>query len=233
MTGPRVPTDEPATFAALSAPWQAAFGEAWAAYQSGSLPIGAAITDEAGVVVARGRNRLAEPRSVNGVIAGHDLAHAEINALLQLPFVARPRIHAFTLYTTVEPCPQCLGALVMSSLRGLQFAAPDPWAGCSSLLATHPYMRGKNVRLERPAKPLPQVCATLLLTALCEDGHTMNASSPFAACVEAAVPFAVTAARRLHKARTLQRLRAGAAGAADAWQGLLQAVQSAEPTAYM
>src|SRR5882724_10875566 len=44
----------------LSLPWQAAIGEAWAAYQTGSLPHGAVITDADGHIVAHGRNRINE-----------------------------------------------------------------------------------------------------------------------------------------------------------------------------
>ncbi|GHF76788.1 hypothetical protein [Deinococcus ficus] len=70
----------------LSAGWQAALEEAWAAYGAGSYAIGACIVDARGQVLARGRNRLNEPRAAHGgVIGGHDLAHAEINALLNLP----------------------------------------------------------------------------------------------------------------------------------------------------
>ena len=42
----------------LSQPWRACLEEAWTAYRAGSVPIGAAITDGAGRVVARGRNRI-------------------------------------------------------------------------------------------------------------------------------------------------------------------------------
>ena len=62
--------------------WLTAMQEAWDGYLYGSYPIGACIVDSEGKVVGRGRNRLGEPRRAHaGVIGGHDLAHAEINAL--------------------------------------------------------------------------------------------------------------------------------------------------------
>ena len=121
----------------LSAPWRAALEEAWTAYCEGSYAIGACIADENGKVLARGRNRLAEPRRVQGTghtgfVAGHDLAHAEINALLDLQVKLYPECYGWTVYTTVEPCPQCAGAVAMSSVRGLSYAAPGPERPTSS-----------------------------------------------------------------------------------------------------
>ncbi|WP_043816775.1 hypothetical protein [Deinococcus maricopensis] len=44
----------------------------------------ASIADAGGHVIAHDRNRLHEPRRVNGVISGYDLKRAEVNALLAL-----------------------------------------------------------------------------------------------------------------------------------------------------
>ena len=66
----------------LPDPWQEAFGEAWTAVKAGSLPIGAIVTGN-GAVVAHGRNstKAVDPESP---VSGNKLAHAELNALLQL-----------------------------------------------------------------------------------------------------------------------------------------------------
>ncbi|WP_456272240.1 hypothetical protein [Bacillus sp. AK031] len=42
----------------LSKPWQDCFEQAWKPYCRGSFPIGAAITDENGIVISTGRNKL-------------------------------------------------------------------------------------------------------------------------------------------------------------------------------
>lgn len=68
----------------LSEPWQACVGEAWAAYCAGSIPIGAAVADATGRVIARGRNCIYESHAEGYALYGNPIAHAEMNALLGL-----------------------------------------------------------------------------------------------------------------------------------------------------
>src|SRR5258708_25047415 len=95
-------------------PWRVCFDEAWSAYCAGSLPIGAAVVDADGRVVGRGRNRMFEDGAgASGLdLVGHRLAHAEMNALLRLdhPHVD---VRSCVLYTTLEPCALCVGAIRM------------------------------------------------------------------------------------------------------------------------
>lgn len=179
----------------LSPAWQAAFEEAWAAHQGGNVPIGASIADEGGQVLARGRNRLAEPRGVDGVISGHDLGHAEVNALLALPELDRDALRSLTLHTTVEPCPQCAGVLAMHSVRGLCYAAREPWSGAADLLELHPYLKQKGMRVSRGPAQLAR--ASLLLVLLAEfKGERFEGR--FRAAFETHTPHEVRAAERLH-----------------------------------
>ncbi|WP_424950106.1 nucleoside deaminase [Deinococcus sp.] len=194
----------------LSAPWRAALEEAWTAYQEDSLPIGACVADASGKVLARGRNRLGDERRVDGVIGGHDLAHAEINALLALQSTPRPDCYGWTVYTTVEPCPQCAGAVVMSGVRGLSYAAPDPWAGCAELLTTHPYMVGKKMRVERAPEALIRACLVLIVHALMEEGKPIMGE--VVGSFAARHPAEVGRAAQLHETGTLQDLRECRAG---------------------
>lgn len=158
--------------ATLSPGWHAALAEAWEAYLHGSYPIGACVVDASGVVIARGRNRLGEPRSVEGgFIAGHDLAHAEINALLNLASTPRPECYGWTVLTTVEPCPQCAGAIAMSGIRGMAYAAPDPWAGCTRLLTADPYVSGKQMRVGRAPENVQRLALRMALVGFMEEGH--------------------------------------------------------------
>ena len=164
------------------------------------------MADAQGRVLALGRNRLGEARTVNGVIGGHDLAHAEINALLALESVPRPDCYGWTVYTTVEPCPQCAGAVTMSGIRGLSYAAPDPWAGCADLLTAHPYMARKGMRVERAPEGVIRASLLLLVHALLEEGGRPGSDvmlDSFAALHPAEVERAV----QLYAAGTLLRLR--------------------------
>lgn len=140
----------------LSPPWQAALEMAWEAYCNGTIPIGAAVADADGAVVARGRNRILDTSAPDGQVYNNMLAHAEINALLALKLDQESRHHA-ALYTTMEPCPLCMGAFYMSSVRTLHFAARDPYAGSTNLLGTTTYLRRKPIRVVAPLNPALEI----------------------------------------------------------------------------
>lgn len=97
-----------------------ALAEAEAAGEAGQLPIGAVLVLD-GEIVSRGRNRYLERRS--------QLAHAELEALLGGGEAVFTRHDDCVLYTTVEPCPMCLGALVIADVPHVIFAAHDANAG--------------------------------------------------------------------------------------------------------
>lgn len=133
----------------LAPPWQAALEMAWEAYCAGTIPIGAVIVNSEGEVVARGRNRILDTFAPDGQIYNDMLAHAEINALLSLKMDQEER-HGASLYTTMEPCPLCMGAFYMSSVRRLHFAARDPYAGSTNLLGATPYLSRKPIKISGP-----------------------------------------------------------------------------------
>lgn len=144
----------------LSYPWQVAVSEAWAAFRAGTIPIGAAIVDGGGRVIASGRNRLYEPRMGSTQhIAGVKLAHAEINALMAMVPAGNPR--DFTIYTTTEPCPMCAGAILMCNLRSVAYASRDPWAGSTNMYEATDYMRSKHMRVHGPLPQLETVLYAL------------------------------------------------------------------------
>jgi tRNA(adenine34) deaminase len=136
----------------LELPWQAALEEAWLAACAGCVPIGAVITDAGGVIVARGRNHIRDQDILPGQVCHSQLAHAELNALLTL---SKPSgdIHAYSIYSTMDPCPLCMGAIYMSGVRTLHFACRDAYAGSANMLGTTPYLSLKPVRAFGPARP--------------------------------------------------------------------------------
>jgi tRNA(adenine34) deaminase len=97
-----------------------ALKEAELAMNAGERPIGAVVVHN-GEVVGRGR---AEHRGRH-----NRLAHAELNALLAS--AARLYDQPFTngiIYTTLEPCEMCLGAIVMSDVvNHVVYALTDHW----------------------------------------------------------------------------------------------------------
>ena len=148
---------------ALDLPWQAALEMAWEAYCAGTVPIGAVIADPAGRIIARGRNRINDRSAPDGQVCSNELAHAELNALLSLdPGYGETR--RSVLYTTMEPCPLCMGALYMSDVKTAHFAARDPWAGSSNLLGTTPYLSRKAFRMIPPSDPILENAIIAMIT---------------------------------------------------------------------
>jgi tRNA(Arg) A34 adenosine deaminase TadA len=137
----------------LAAGWRAAFEQAWAAYRVGTMPIGAAIVDAAGAVVAADRNRIYDRPEATppGRLAGSRLAHAEVNCLLQLPLTPEARFPDHTLLTTTEPCLLCAGAVTMIRVGALHFAAADAVAGSARAITTGtPYLARIGCHVEGP-----------------------------------------------------------------------------------
>lgn len=138
----------------LSIPWQAALEMAWEAYCVGTIPIGAVIADADGNIVSRGRNRIMDKIAPDNQVCSNELAHAELNALLSLKLNNDEcKAKGVALYTTMEPCPLCMGALYMSDVKALHFAARDPWAGSANLLGTTPYLSLKPIKVFEPFDP--------------------------------------------------------------------------------
>src|SRR5579862_1186722 len=90
-----------------------ALAQAEAAGQAGELPIGAVLV-VAGEAVSRGRNANQASHS--------QLRHAEMNALLDGGPMLWERYREAILFTTVEPCPMCLGAAVMADVAHIIFS---------------------------------------------------------------------------------------------------------------
>jgi tRNA(adenine34) deaminase len=177
----------------LEHPWQVAFTQAWEAYCAGSLPIGAVITRN-GKIIAKGRNRLGENHIIDRSISGTNIGHAEINALIQIPVALEGKV--LSLYTTVEPCPMCAGAIRLTHIGNVFYAARDPWAGCANLLETHSYMARHWLKVHGlQDSKLEQVSLVLLLHHFLEqnDAHQgfLAAFAPIQQVVEWAQVFHV------------------------------------------
>ena len=99
-----------------------ALEEARKAFQEGETPVGAVLV-RAGEVVCRAHNRRESL---------HDpTAHAEMLCLQEgARLLGDWRLRECALYVTLEPCPMCAGAMVMSQLGQCVFGAADPRQGC-------------------------------------------------------------------------------------------------------
>ena len=100
----------------------AALALAREAAEAGEIPVGCVITDAAGRIIGRGRNRRE---------ARHDAtAHAEVEAI-RMACEARGDWHLddCTLFVTLEPCPMCAGAILNARLKTVVYGAREPKSG--------------------------------------------------------------------------------------------------------
>jgi tRNA(Arg) A34 adenosine deaminase TadA len=109
----------------LPPPMLRAMELAWESFRAGSLGIGATITN-GDSMLSTGRNRLFETDPGDDVLAGTSLAHAEMNALAKLPWAVH-RGEPLHLWTTLQPCLQCLGAIRLANVPMVTSMAPDPF----------------------------------------------------------------------------------------------------------
>ena len=92
----------------------------------GEVPVGAVIVRD-GVLLAESHNRTVEKRDPT--------AHAESLAIRAgARRLGDWRLSGCTLYTTLEPCAQCAGAIVLARISRLVFGAHDPKGGMAGSL---------------------------------------------------------------------------------------------------
>jgi tRNA(adenine34) deaminase len=133
---------------------RAALLEARRAYKAEEVPVGAVVVQD-GKILARGRNRIRGRRDPT--------AHAEILALRAAgEKLKRERLTEAVLYTTLEPCAMCAGALVLARVKRVVYAARDPKAGAGGSvmdLLRHPKL---NHRMDVSAGMLAGTSRRLL-----------------------------------------------------------------------
>jgi tRNA(adenine34) deaminase len=97
------------------------------------LPVGAVVVMD-GKVIGSGFNRT--------FIDNDPTAHAEIVAIREAAkTIGDRRLTGASIYVTLEPCPMCVGAILLARITKIYFAAYDPANGaCGSRnnLAVHP-----------------------------------------------------------------------------------------------
>jgi len=126
----------------LSDEWKKTFEQTWIAFQNGSIPIGAVITDKYGNVIIEGRNETCEKR-----IRNSRTAHAEMNCVRNLDIEKYSDLAEYHLYTTMEPCPMCMGTIVMGGIRKLHVAARDKYCGALHYIDSDTYIKNKKMEV--------------------------------------------------------------------------------------
>jgi tRNA(adenine34) deaminase len=132
-----------------------AIKEAVKAGQIEEVPVGAVLVDADGEVLARAHNETITRRDPS--------AHAEMMAIrAACEKLGNYRLTGMRLYTTIEPCIMCMGAIIHARLEEVVYGARDPkWGAAGSLydFSTDPRL---NHQLSIVAGVEAQMCAELM-----------------------------------------------------------------------
>ncbi len=141
-------------------------------FKMGCLPIGCVITDELGNIVSRGRNTIHESQFSGFPVFGNSIAHAELNALVSMKRIPDDTdISRYVLYTSMEPCVMCFGAIYMSGIKNLVYGMKDSVAGGLNLYGITEYYARKKINIVQDNK-LERIQAVLI--GLMEDKSYIN-----------------------------------------------------------
>jgi len=131
-----------------------ALDQAKIAEENGDVPIGAVVVHKNQIIAKayNQREQLQDPT-----------AHAEIIALTQAAAALENwHLNDCTMYVTLEPCPMCAGALVLSRMNRLVYGCDDPKAGAVKSLYNIVTDGRLNHRLEVTSGVLAGECSKLL-----------------------------------------------------------------------
>lgn len=102
-------------------------------------PFGAVITDKGGNIIANGNNK---------VLKNNDpTAHAEIVAIREAcKKLNTYDLSEYTLYSSCEPCPMCLSAIIWSNIKTVYFGCTKKDAGEIGFRddMIYEYLKGNN-----------------------------------------------------------------------------------------
>lgn len=110
-------------------------------------PFGAVIVDKVGNIIAKGNNM---------VLANNDpTAHAEVTVIREAcKKLGTYDLSGCTLYTSCEPCPMCLSAIIWANIKEVYYACTREDAGKIGFRddVIYDYLEGKNkdlIKLEQ------------------------------------------------------------------------------------
>ncbi len=136
-------------------PMHEALEEARAGARADEVPVGAVVVDGDGRIIGRGHDQR--------MATGDPTAHAEILALRQAAQALGDwRLEDCELYVTLEPCPMCAGALILSRIRRVVYGAPSPKSGAVVSLTRLLDIDTFNHRVEHEGGLLADESAALL-----------------------------------------------------------------------
>ncbi len=117
------------------------------AQQLDEVPVGAVVVDIKGDILGCGYNQT--------ITQTDPSAHAEMVALRNAAReTGNYRLIGATLYSTIEPCIMCMGAVIHARLSRVVFGAPDPRWGAAGAL----YDFASDARLNHNLEVVSGIC---------------------------------------------------------------------------
>ena len=125
------------------------------AAELGEVPVGAVVLDSEGSILSTASNRT--------IIDTDPTAHAEILALRAAALrTGNYRLTGATVYTTIEPCAMCAGALVNARIARLVYGSKDERFGAVETLFRICDSPDLNHRIEIHGGVLADQCRGLM-----------------------------------------------------------------------
>jgi len=127
------------------------------AEQLKNLPIGAVISykDE---IIGEGKNAIWFPKLSLS-------RHAEMEAMRSVPVALWKQAREITLFTTLEPCLMCLGAILLHGIGRIIYGSSDPYGGAESIINHLPtFFRKQFSNTEWIGPASPEKCDPLYET---------------------------------------------------------------------
>ena len=122
-----------------------------AAGAAGDVPVGAVVVGPGDKALAEVGNRREQDQDPT--------AHAEVLALREAARqLGNWHLNDCTLYVTIEPCPMCAGAIVLSRLGLLVYGTSDPKSGAVRSVLNLPDGPASNHRLRVVTGILAEPC---------------------------------------------------------------------------
>ena len=122
--------------------WKRIFELEWISLCEGSKAIAALIVSNEGEIISEGRNKIGE-----ATIPNPRVSHAEVEVIRNLDIKKYPQVKTYTLYAALEPCPMCMGTMVMGGIRNVVIGAKDAHGGAMGLLQQSEYLKRKNINV--------------------------------------------------------------------------------------
>jgi len=131
-----------------------ALKEAVKAFDADEVPVGAIIVHK-GEIIGRAHNQIKTLKDPT--------AHAEIIAITQAAnFLQSERLTDCVMYSTLEPCSMCAGAMVLSRIKSLIYAVKDPKTGAHESVFNILNNKKLNHRVKVRSEILEQESSSLI-----------------------------------------------------------------------